>query len=269
MYTRSKLISEIKTRRSFLCVGLDTDPSRIPDILKNDPDPVFSFNRAIIDATREYCVAYKVNSAFFEAEGASGWESMQRTFDYLPKDCFRIADAKRGDIGNTSYRYAKAFFETLGADSVTLSPYMGNDSIEPFFGYPGKWGIVLALTSNPGSADYEQQDMGGEHLYELVVKNTCRIGSPENLMFVVGATKAGEFQIIRKHAPDHFLLVPGVGAQGGSLSEVVKYGRNADIGLLVNASRSIIYASPGADFAEAASREAQKIREEMAVLAGL
>jgi orotidine-5'-phosphate decarboxylase len=263
MYSRQKLISEIQRKKSFLCVGLDTDITKIPKHLLSEPDPIFSFNKAIIDATKDYCVSYKINTAFFEATGAKGWESMQRTFDYLPKDCFTIADAKRGDIGNTSNQYAKAFFETLKADSVTLAPYMGNDSIAPFFQYPGKWGIVLALTSNPGSADYEQQKIGDKFLFEHVLENTCKIGSEENLMFVVGATKPQEFSIIRKHAPNHFLLVPGIGAQGGSLQEVVKYGKSADIGLLINASRSIIYASSGLNFAEDATKEAMKLQQEM------
>jgi orotidine-5'-phosphate decarboxylase len=264
MFTRAKLLGEINKKKSFLCVGLDTDLTKIPKHLLSEPDPVFAFNKAIIDATSEYCVSYKINTAFFEAEGSKGWESMQRTFDYLPKDCFSIADAKRGDIGNTSNQYAKAFFETLGADSVTLAPYMGNDSIGPFFQYPGKWGIVLALTSNPGSADYEQQKIGNQFLFEHVIQNTTKIGSEDNLMFVVGATKPEEFKIIRSHAPNHFLLVPGVGAQGGSLSEVVKYGANKDLGLLINASRSIIYASSSTDFANAASIEARKLQSEMA-----
>ncbi len=264
MFSRQKLITEINKKKSFLCVGLDTDLTKIPKHLLSEPDPVFAFNKAIIDATKDYCVSYKINTAFFEAEGAKGWESMQRTFNYLPKDCFTIADAKRGDIGNTSNQYAKAFFETLNADSLTLAPYMGNDSLAPFFEYPGKWGIVLALTSNPGSADYEQQKIGEEFLFEKVLANTCKIGSDENLMFVVGATKPQEFNIIRKHAPKHFLLVPGVGAQGGSLEEVVKYGKIEDIGLLINASRSIIYASNGEDFADAAAKEAKALQNQMA-----
>lgn len=264
MFSRQQLIAEINRKKSFLCVGLDTDIAKIPKHLLAEPDPVFAFNKAIIDATKDFCVSYKINTAFFEAVGAKGWESMQKTFDYLPKECFSIADAKRGDIGNTSNQYAKAFFETLNADSVTLAPYMGNDSLAPFFQYPGKWGIVLALTSNPGSADYEQQKIGTEFLFEKVLANTCKIGSEENLMFVVGATKPQEFTIIRKHAPKHFLLVPGVGAQGGSLEDVVKYGKSSEIGLLINASRSIIYASSGLDFAEAAANEAQAMQKQMA-----
>jgi orotidine-5'-phosphate decarboxylase len=266
MFQRSKLISQIQQKQSFLCVGLDPDITKIPKHLLAEPDPIFAFNKAIIDATEPYCVSYKVNSAFFEANGAKGWESMQKTFDYIPNHCFAIADAKRGDIGNTSDQYAKAFFDTLGADAITLAPYMGNDSIQPFFAYPGKWGIVLALTSNMGSADYEQQMVGKQFLYERVIQNTCSLGSDQNLMFVVGATKPKEFEIIRQHAPNHFLLVPGVGAQGGSLEEVVKYGKNKDIGLLINASRSIIYASSATDFAEAAAKEAQILQQQMAAL---
>ena len=263
MFTHDTLVAEIKRKQSFLCVGLDSDLTKIPKHLLSEPDPIFAFNKAIIDATEPYCVSYKINTAFFEANGAAGWESMQKTFDYIPKNCFKIADAKRGDIGNTSDQYAKAFFQTINADAVTLAPYMGNDSLEPFFKYEGKWGIVLALTSNPGSKDYEQQKVGDKFLFELVVKNTCNIGSNQNLMFVVGATKPEEFSIIRKFAPQHFLLVPGVGAQGGSLKEVVKYGLTQNIGLLINASRSIIYASDGLDFANKAAMEAQKLQLEM------
>jgi orotidine-5'-phosphate decarboxylase len=264
MYSFEYLISEIKRKKSFLCVGLDTDITKIPTHLLSEPDPIFAFNKAIIDATEPYCVSYKINTAFFEASGAQGWESMKRTFDYIPKNCFKIADAKRGDIGNTSNQYAKAFFETLNADAVTLAPYMGNDSLAPFFEYEGKWGIVLALTSNPGSADYEQKILEGKFLFEHVVENTCKLGSNRNLMFVVGATKPEEFGLIRKYAPNHFLLVPGVGAQGGSLKEVIKYGMNENIGLLINASRSIIYASSNVDFAEKAALEAISLQIEMA-----
>lgn len=264
MYSFEFLVSEIKRKKSFLCVGLDTDISKIPPYLLTEPDPIFAFNKAIIDATEPYAVSYKINTAFFEAQGAAGWESMKRTFDYIPKQCFKIADAKRGDIGNTSNQYAKAFFETLNADAVTLAPYMGNDSLAPFFEFEGKWGIVLALTSNPGSADYEQRILEGKFLFEHVVENTCKLGSNRNLMFVVGATKPEEFRLIRKYAPNHFLLVPGVGAQGGSLKEVIKYGMNENIGLLINASRSIIYASSNVDFAEKAALEAISLQIEMA-----
>jgi orotidine-5'-phosphate decarboxylase len=263
MFTHDNLVAEINRKQSFLCVGLDTDITKIPKHLLSEPDPIFAFNKAIIDATEPYCVSYKINTAFFEANGASGWESMQKTLDYIPTNCFKIADAKRGDIGNTSDQYAKAFFKTLNADAVTLAPYMGNDSLEPFFKYEGKWGIVLALTSNPGSKDYEQQKVGEKFLFEVVVENTCKIGSKENLMFVVGATKPEEFSIIRKYAPSHFLLVPGVGAQGGSLKDVVKFGLTQNVGLLINASRSIIYASDGLDFASKAASEAKKLQLEM------
>ncbi len=264
MYSFEYLVSEIKRKKSFLCVGLDTDVSKIPSHLLTEPDPIFAFNKAIIDATEPYTVSYKINTAFFEAAGTSGWESMKRTFDYIPKQCFKIADAKRGDIGNTSNQYAKAFFETLNADAVTLAPYMGNDSLAPFFEFEGKWGIVLALTSNPGSADYEQQKIGEKFLFEHVVENTCKLGSNQNLMFVVGATKPEEFGLIRKYAPNHFLLVPGVGAQGGSLKDVVKFGLNQSVGLLINASRSIIYASNSHDFALKAAEEAARLQFEMA-----
>ncbi|MES2558589.1 MAG: orotidine-5'-phosphate decarboxylase [Bacteroidota bacterium] len=263
---RAELISQIKQKGSFLCVGLDTDIKKIPTILQAEPDPVFAFNKAIIDATQEFCVSYKINTAFYESMGTKGWEIMEKTLDYLPKNQFSIADAKRGDIGNTSDMYARAFFEAFNFDSVTLAPYMGRDSIEPFFKYENKWGIVLALTSNPGSADYEQQSIGNEKLYERVIKHTTTFTSENNLMFVVGATKAEELSNIRKHIPNHFLLVPGVGAQGGSLSEVVRYGMNTDCGLLVNASRSIIYAGGGSDFAEKAADEAKQMADEMKML---
>lgn len=263
MLNRTQLIAEIYKKKSFLCVGLDSDKTKIPKHLLNEPDPVFAFNKAIIDATKDACVAYKINTAFFEADGWQGWQSMQKVFDYIPDGILKIADAKRGDIGNTSHQYAKAFYETLRADAITLAPYMGNDSLAPFFEYPGHWGIVLALTSNPGSADYEQQKVGSEFLFEHVLKNTCKLGTPENLMFVVGATKPEEFKIVRKHAPDNFLLVPGIGAQGGSLAEVVKYGKTAKVGLLINASRSIIYAGNDLHFADAAATEARKIQVEM------
>ena len=263
---RTELINQIKQKESFLCVGLDTDIQKIPSILLAEPDPVFAFNKAIIDATHAYCVSYKINTAFYESQGTKGWETMEKTLNYLPKNQFSIADAKRGDIGNTSDMYARAFFETLQFDSVTLAPYMGRDSIEPFFKYEDKWGIVLALTSNPGSADYEQQSIGSEKLYERVIKHTTTFTTERNLMFVVGATKAEELGVIRKLIPNHFLLVPGVGAQGGSLSEVAKYGMNADCGLLVNASRSILYAGNGSDFAEKAAKEANQMATEMKAL---
>ncbi|MFY8019562.1 MAG: orotidine-5'-phosphate decarboxylase [Bacteroidia bacterium] len=261
---RAALIQEIRTKKSFLCVGLDTDPHLLPEHLKNHPDGVFEFNKAIIDATKEFCVAYKINTAFFEAMGSKGWEIMERTFAYIPDNILKIADAKRGDIGNTSNQYARAFFEALGADCVTLAPYMGKDSLETFFKYSGKWGIILALTSNPGSADFEQQKLGsGEFLYQRVIAEMNKIGSAENLMYVVGATKPHEFREIRKQAAEHFLLVPGVGAQGGSLAEVCENGLTNEVGLLINASRSIIYASKGEDFAIKSAAEARKIQQEM------
>lgn len=261
--TKQELIQQIKLKKSFLCVGLDSDLTKIPKHLLTTEDPIFEFNKAIIDATKDYCVSYKINTAFYEAEGISGWQSMAKTLAYIPENILTIADAKRGDIGNTSNMYAKAFFKKMNFDAITLAPYMGNDSLAPFFEHKNKWGIVLALTSNAGSSDYEQQKIKGEFLYEHVIKNTCKLASDEQLMFVVGATKPQDFTIIRKHAPTHFLLVPGVGAQGGSLAEVVKYGKTDEIGLLINASRSIIYASNGVDFAESAQSEAKKMAEEM------
>jgi len=262
---KQDLIDQIHIKKSFLCVGLDTDLTKIPQHLLSFEDPIFEFNKAIIEATKDYCVCYKINTAFYEAEGVKGWESMAKTLALIPENILTIADAKRGDIGNTSNMYAKAFFQNLNFDAITLAPYMGNDSLAPFFQYPNKWGIVLALTSNAGSADYEQQKINEEFLYELVIKNTTKLATDEQLMFVVGATKPQDFITIRKHAPTHFLLVPGVGAQGGSLAEVVKYGKNADVGLLINASRSIIYASNGFDFAEAATNEAKLLSKEMSL----
>jgi len=261
--TKQELIQQINSKKSFLCIGLDTDLTKIPKHLLSSEDPVFEFNKAIIEATKDYCVSYKINTAFYEAEGISGWQSMAKTLALIPENILTIADAKRGDIGNTSNMYAKAFFEKMNFDAITLAPYMGNDSLAPFFEYKNKWGIVLALTSNAGSADYEQQKIGEEFLYERVIKNTCTLASDEQLMFVVGATKPQDFITIRKHAPNHFLLVPGVGAQGGSLAEVVKYGKIEGIGLLINASRSVIYASNGLDFADAAKAEAKKLSLEM------
>jgi orotidine-5'-phosphate decarboxylase len=260
---KQELITEIKSKKSFLCVGLDTDLTKIPKHLLATEDPIFEFNKAIIEATKDYCVSYKINTAFYEAEGISGWQSMAKTLALIPNNILTIADAKRGDIGNTSNMYAKAFFEKMNFDAITLAPYMGNDSLAPFFEHKNKWGIVLALTSNAGSADYEQQKINDEFLFEHVIKNTSKLATDEQLMFVVGATKPQDFTIIRKHAPTHFLLVPGVGAQGGSLAEVVKYGKTDEIGLLINASRSIIYASNGFDFAEAANTEAKKMALEM------
>lgn len=263
---RSELISQIRKKKSFLCVGLDTDIKKIPAHLLNEKNPVLAFNKAIIDATKAHCVSYKINTAFYEAQGVSGWETMQQTLEYIPGDIFTIADAKRGDIGNTSDMYARAFFEQMNFDSVTLAPYMGKDSLQPFFAYDNKWGIVLALTSNPGSADFEQQTTGDEKLYERVIRTFSGMATDEQLMFVVGATKPQELGEIRKLVPGYFFLVPGVGAQGGSLEDVVKHGLNKDCGLLINASRSIIYAGSGADFAEKAAEEAKRMAIEMAAL---
>ncbi len=265
--TRQELIQIIRERKSFLCVGLDTDIEKIPAHLKTYDDPVFEFNRRIIDATKEYCVAYKLNTAFFESQGDRGWRTMKKTFDYIGDSHFTIADAKRGDIGNTCDMYAKAFFKEMKVDSITLAPYMGRDSVDPFLKYENKWSIVLGLTSNPSAVDFQfEKDAGGTELYKKVIATAATWGNMENTMFVVGATKAEMLAEIRKIIPDHFLLVPGVGAQGGSLSEVVKYGKNKDIGLLVNSSRGIIYASNGEDFEEKARFEAKKMAIEMAGL---
>jgi|SRR5690554_5967750 len=261
---REQLVEQINKKKSFLCVGLDTDINKIPSFLLSLEDPVFEFNKRIIDATKDFCVAYKPNIAFYESMGAKGWESLQKTIAYIPKEIFTIADAKRGDIGNTSAMYAKAFFQTYNFDSVTVAPYMGSDSVQPFLKEKGKWAIILALTSNEGAADFQYERLeGGGQLFEKVLSTTKKWGSIENMMYVVGATKAEKLAKIRKIIPDHFLLVPGVGAQGGSLEEVCKYGMNADVGLLVNSSRGIIYASQEEDFAEAARKAARTIQQEM------
>ena len=266
---RQQLIHQIFTKKTFLCVGLDTDISKIPEHLKNETDPIFAFNKAIIDATAPYCVAYKPNLAFYESYGLKGMMAFEKTIQYLQNHYsthFIIADAKRGDIGNTSKMYARTFFEEYDLDSVTVAPYMGEDSVKPFFEYEGKWVILLALTSNKGSYDFQlTEDKSGERLFEKVLKKSQEWGTPENLMYVVGATQGRMFEDIRRIAPEHFLLVPGVGAQGGSLQEVCKYGMTKDCGLLVNSSRGIIYAGKGTDFAEAAARKAREMREEMAV----
>jgi orotidine-5'-phosphate decarboxylase len=261
---RAALFQQIQQKSSFLCVGLDPDLKKMPSHLLQDEDPVFAFNRQIIDATAGYCVAYKPNLAFYEALGTKGWESLAKTLEYIPKDIFTIADAKRGDIGNTSTLYAKAFFETLNFDAVTVAPYMGSDSVTPFLNFPGKWVILLALTSNAGSADFQHLPVAGEsELYKTVIRKSQAWGHADQLMYVVGATQAEKLADIRAQAPDHFLLVPGVGAQGGSLAEVVKYGMNSQCGLLVNASRSILYASTGKDFASSAQKTAQQLQQEM------
>lgn len=266
---RQQLIHQIFTKKTFLCVGLDTDISKIPEHLKNETDPIFAFNKAIIDATAPYCVAYKPNLAFYESYGLKGMMAFEKTIQYLKDHYpthFIIADAKRGDIGNTSKMYARTFFEEYDLDSVTVAPYMGEDSVKPFLEYNGKWVILLALTSNKGSHDFQlTEDKSGERLFEKVLKKSQEWGTPENLMYVIGATQGRMFEDIRRIAPEHFLLVPGVGAQGGSLQEVCKYGMTKDCGLLVNSSRGIIYAGKGTDFAEAAARKAREMREEMAV----
>ncbi|MCG8310401.1 MAG: orotidine-5'-phosphate decarboxylase [Cytophagales bacterium] len=263
---REELINQIQKKKSFLCVGLDTDIKKIPQHLLKYEDPIYEFNRRIIDATSDYCVAYKPNLAFYEAYGPKGLESLEKTVEHMPEDMFTIADAKRGDIGNTSDLYARAFFKHMAFDSVTVAPYMGEDSVKPFLNYEEKWVILLALTSNPGSKDFQDLTVGmdSEKLYETVLKTSRQWGSIENLMYVVGATKAEELIGIRKIVPDHFLLVPGVGAQGGSLEDVAKYGMNRDCGLLVNSSRGIIYASKERDFALKAKSEAEKLQLEMA-----
>lgn len=261
---RRELVDQIRKKQSYLCVGLDTDLSKIPAHLRQEPDAVFAFNKAIIDATKDLCVAYKINTAFYEAMGLPGWQAMEKTVDYIPKDILTIADAKRGDIGNTSTQYAKAFFEAFHFDAITVAPYMGADSVKPFLAYKDKWTILLGLTSNEGAADFELQQMGGERLYEKVLRTASGWDTNDNLMFVIGATQAGEFENIRRIVPDHFFLVPGVGAQGGSLKEISQKAMNTDVGLLVNASRAIIYASGKEDFAEAARKTAQEYQAEMA-----
>ncbi len=264
--TRAELIHEIKSKKTFLCVGLDPDLTKIPKHLLDAEDPIFEFCKQIVDATASYCVSFKPNNAFFEAYGLKGMASMEKTIRYIKANHprhFVISDAKRGDIGNTSTMYAKAVFEHLDADAITVAPYMGKDSVSPFLQFPGKWAIVLALTSNEGSADFQLMEAHGMELYKQVLEKVSAWGSEENLMFVVGATKAVMLTEIRAMVPNHFLLVPGVGAQGGSLAEVCQHGLTKDVGLLINSSRGIIYASNGSDFAEAAAAEASKIARDM------
>ncbi len=267
---RTQLLENIRSKGSFLCVGLDTDIKKIPAHLLDQEDPIFAFNKAIIDATAPYCVAYKPNTAFYESLGTAGWSALDRTVAYLREnypDQFVIADAKRGDIGNTSSLYARAFFEKMGVDALTVAPYMGFDSVKPFMEYEGHWVILLALTSNPGSHDFQfLTDMTGTRLFEQVMETARKWGNEDKLMFVVGATQGAMFSEVRRVAPDNFLLVPGVGAQGGSLDEVAKWGMTRECGLLVNSSRGIIYASSGEDFAAAAAAEARKLRDHMTIL---
>ncbi len=268
MLSRQDLIDQIKQKRTFLCVGLDTDLDKIPAFLHDHEDPIFEFNKRIVDATRDLCVAYKPNAAFYETYGVKGLQALTRTYEYLPKDCLSIIDAKRGDIGNTSDRYARAFFDEqsggMGFDAITITPYMGHDSVTPYLEYEGKWVIILALTSSIGSLDLQYLQTNKGFLYEAVIKKMNSLAGADRIMYVVGATKSTEFENIRRYAPDNFLLVPGVGAQGGSLEDVCRYGMTKDCGLLVNASRSIIYASNGEDFAEAARAEALKLQQQMA-----
>jgi orotidine-5'-phosphate decarboxylase len=280
---RQQLKEEIYSKKTYLCVGLDTDITKIPVHLRSNADAIFQFNKAIIDATKDHCVAYKINTAFYEAEGLKGWEAMEQTVNYIPSTHFKIADAKRGDIGNTSSQYAKAFFETMNFDEVTVAPYMGEDSIRPFLEFADKWTIVLGLTSNPGAGDFELQKLfhpttaaiesneialdvasdKTEYLYERVLKTVAGWGNENNLMFVVGATRAEEFTNIRNIIPNHFCLIPGVGAQGGSLKDISERAMTADCGLLVNASRAVIYASTGEDFAEKAKEVSSQYQNEM------
>lgn len=261
--TIAELIEEINRKKSFLCVGLDSHLEKTPAHLGNNVNALIEFNKGIIEATHEYAVSYKINTAFYEQYGAKGWEAMEETLKLIPENCFTIADAKRGDIGNTSSMYAKAFLQNMDFDSITVAPYMGRDSVEPFMQF-GKVVIVLGLTSNAGSADFQTLRSDDKYFYEHVLEGASKWGNPDNMMFVTGATKAESLADIRKIIPDHFLLVPGVGAQGGSLEKVIEYGMNDRCGLLVNSSRGIIYASSETDFAEAAGKEAQKIQEAMA-----
>ena len=278
--TRHQLVEQIFRKRSYLCVGLDSDIAKIPRHLLSGADPIFQFNKQIIDATKDLCVGYKINTAFYEAMGVRGWETLERTVNYIPQEHFKIADAKRGDIGNTSSHYAKAFFESLNFDAVTVAPYMGEDSVKPFLEYNDKWAIVLGLTSNVGAKDFELQRFdtktdlldegihiekhGTKFLYEMVLEKVSRWGNTNNLMFVVGATQADEFANIRQLTPEHFYLVPGVGAQGGSLKEISEKAMTKDCGILVNASRAIIYVSGKEDFADEARIIAKQYQSEMA-----
>ena len=283
--TRKELTAAIFSKKSYLCIGLDTDITKIPKHLLSYADPVFEFNRLIIDATKDFCISYKINTAFYEVSGAKGWETLERTVNYIPSTHFKIADAKRGDIGNTSAQYAKAFFETLNFDAITVAPYMGEDSVKPFLEHKDKWTILLGLTSNSGAKDFELQKLIKEqdileegihvtrhdvkYLYESVLETSSQWGTTENLMFVVGATQAEEFINIRKLTPEHFYLVPGVGTQGGSLKEISNKALIQDCGLIVNISRAVIYASNSEDFADEASIVAQRYSDEMGIYLGV
>lgn len=263
--TRADIIEQIRNKRSFLCVGLDTDLKKIPPHLLQEEDPIFAFNKAIIDATKDYCIAYKPNIAFYECHGPKGWGSLKKTLDYIPKDILTIADAKRGDIGNTSKYYADTFFNYLDADAVTVAPYMGEDSVTPFLEYRNKWVILLALTSNNGALDFQFfTDLNNEELYKKVIRKSQEWGSEHNLMYVVGATRADMIGKVRDLAPSSFFLVPGVGAQGGSLEDVAHYGWNDDCGIIVNSSRDILYASQETDFSERAGEKARNLQLQMA-----
>ena len=261
--TKKQLLEQIRQKKTYLCVGLDTEEQKIPAHLKSSTKAVFEFNKQIIDATKDYCISYKINTAFYEAMGSKGWEAMEQTVNYIPSTHFKIADAKRGDIGNTSSQYAKAFFETLKFDAITVAPYMGEDSIRPFLEYENKWAIVLGLTSNKGAKDFEMQQTGDSLLYEKVIATVSKWGNPDNLMFVAGATQAHQLEVIRKIIPENFLLVPGVGLQGGSLQDVSKHGINKETGLLVNVSRAIIYAGSKENFASEAAIIAKQYQAEM------
>ena len=261
---KQELINQIKEKKSFLCIGLDTDSAKIPKHLLSFEDPVFEFNKRIIDETKDLCVAFKLNIAFYESQGINGWKSLMKTIDYIPKDIFTIADAKRGDIGNTSSMYAKTFFESMDFSSITVSPYMGSDSVEPFLKFKNKWVILLALTSNLGSQDFQKiSDSNGVNLYENVIRKSAKWAGEDRMMYVVGATQSKLIKEVRKIVPNHFLLVPGIGAQGGNLSEVIENGLNSDYGLLINSSRSIIYSDSSLDFASSARNAAMQIKLEM------
>ena len=261
---KQELINQIKEKKSFLCIGLDTDSAKIPKHLLSFEDPVFEFNKRIIDETKDLCVAFKLNIAFYESQGINGWKSLMKTIDYIPKEIFTIADAKRGDIGNTSSMYAKTFFESMDFSSITVSPYMGSDSVEPFLKFKNKWVILLALTSNLGSQDFQKiSDSNGVNLYENVIRKSAKWAGDDRMMYVVGATQSKLIKEVRKIVPNHFLLVPGIGAQGGNLSEVIENGLNSDYGLLINSSRSIIYSDSSLDFASSARNAAMQIKLEM------